>query len=90
MNMPKFTAEASLYNVSAHYPATTKAAACGGLVQPAGPFSSALLEESVTLRSCWRYKCWLHDTSPGAPFPPHPVWICGFDWVCSLSAPGGV
>lgn len=35
MNMPKFTAEASLYNGNTHYRATAKTAAYNGLVQHA-------------------------------------------------------
>jgi hypothetical protein len=35
MSIPGFTAEASLYNVSARYRATAEAAVYGGLVQPA-------------------------------------------------------
>jgi hypothetical protein len=36
MNMPGFTAEASLFNVSTCYRATAQAIVYGGLVQPAG------------------------------------------------------
>ena len=35
MNMPGFTAEASLYNVNERYQATAQATVYGGLVQPA-------------------------------------------------------
>ena len=41
MNTPKFTAEASLYNHNLHYKATTDPGICGGVVQPASPFSNA-------------------------------------------------
>ena len=36
MNMPGFTAEASLFNGDMHYQATTAATVYGGIVQPAG------------------------------------------------------
>ena len=39
MNIPGFTAEASLFNVSTRYQATAEASFYGGIVQPAGPFS---------------------------------------------------
>jgi hypothetical protein len=39
MNIPGFTAEASLFNSNMHYQATTEATVYGGIVQPAGPFS---------------------------------------------------
>jgi hypothetical protein len=35
MNMPGFTAEASLFSVSTRYQATAEATVYGGLVQPA-------------------------------------------------------
>jgi len=35
MNMPGFTAEASLFNGDMHYQATTAATVYGGFVQPA-------------------------------------------------------
>ena len=39
MNMPGFTAEASLYNGNVRYQSTTEATRYGGLVQPAQVFS---------------------------------------------------
>ena len=39
MNIPGFTAEASLFNVGTRYQATTEASFYGGIVQPASPFS---------------------------------------------------
>ena len=42
MNMPGFTAEASLYNVNERYQATAQDTVYGGLVQPAGPFSDRI------------------------------------------------
>jgi hypothetical protein len=39
MNMPGFTAEASLLNSDMHYQSTAKATVYGGIVQLASPFS---------------------------------------------------
>ena len=36
MNMPKFTAESSLYNSNLHYQSTSEATFYDGVVQPAG------------------------------------------------------
>jgi hypothetical protein len=98
MNMPGFTAEASLYNVSTRYRATAEATVYGGIVRPAGsgllsdpygssvPFLSTQLffpdRPIVPYRLCWRYGCRWVDLSPGLPFPPHIVQRCGFEWVC--------
>ena len=41
MNIPKFTAETSLYKHKLHYQATTDPRIGGGVVRPASPFSSA-------------------------------------------------
>ena len=41
MNMPGFTAEASLYNGNARYQATAEASFYGGIVQPAQLFSDS-------------------------------------------------
>jgi hypothetical protein len=86
MNIPGFTAEASLYNVSTRYRATAEAGFYGGLVQPAFDWSflfSELFFPDRPLRLCrWRYGCRWVDLSPGLPFPPHFVQRCGFEWVC--------
>jgi len=42
MNIPGFTAEASLCNGNVRYHATTEATFHGGLVQPASPFSDRI------------------------------------------------
>jgi hypothetical protein len=75
MNIPGFTAEASLYNVSARYRATAEASFYGGIVQPAGsdvfdpggssvPFLSTQLFSPYL--SCWfPYLGWcVENTSP--------------------------
>jgi hypothetical protein len=75
MNMPRFTAEASLYNVSARYRATAKAAVYGGLVQPAG--SDVLSDPSGSLPVL----------STELFHPDWPVWC--FKRVCKDIAPAG-
>jgi hypothetical protein len=80
MNMPGFTAEASLYDVSTRYRATAEASFYGGPVQPAG--SEVFFPNPSILSSCWRYVWQFVDTSPGAPFPPNLVWFYGLKWVC--------
>jgi hypothetical protein len=41
MNIPGFTAEASLFNSDVRYQSTAKATVCGGIVQLASSFSDA-------------------------------------------------
>jgi hypothetical protein len=86
MNMPGFTAEASLYNVNERYQATADAPHYGVVVQPAINYSEiadkfyggslgALLGDPQ-LR-CWRFGCtWV--VKP--PYPPTCIW--GLQWVC--------
>ena len=65
MNMPGFTAEASLYNGNVRYQSTTEATRYGGLVQPAQVFSDVF----YTDRPIWCLKCHWVDLPPyGKPF----------------------
>ena len=64
MNIPGFTAEASLYNVSARYRATAEAAVYGGLVQPA--LSDRI--ELYPIRWCLKWDCF--------DIPPYYAPIC--------------
>lgn len=69
MNIPGFTAEASLYNGDVRYRAAAEATVYGGHVQPASRFSDVTYQErSVLSRNhyfgsdvydpCyWRYRC---------------------------------
>lgn len=68
MNVPGFTAEASLYNVSARYRATAEASSYGGLVQPAG---SPVFDPDRPIW-CLRYVCAFWD--------PNEPWHC-WGWV---------
>lgn len=78
--MPGFTAEASLYNASTRYRATSEAAVHGGLVQPAGPFSDyATVDRSLpflgpvyTPRPIWCLRRRCQDVAPPG-YPPHLV-----------------
>lgn len=45
MNIPGFSAEASVFNVATRYQATAKGTFYSGLVQPAGPFSTVFHPE---------------------------------------------
>ena len=72
MNMPGFTAEASLFNGDVRYQATTAATVYGGSVQPA-------ISDVYTLRKfdlCrLEYRCQIY----------HPVFGCllgGWEYVC--------
>jgi hypothetical protein len=70
MNMPGFTAEASLFNGDIHYQATTAATVYGGLVQPA-------ISDVYTLHNFCHleYGCQIY----------HPVFGCqlwGWKYVC--------
>ena len=75
MNIPGFTAEASLYNVSTRYRATAKANFYGGLVQTAGsgvlsdpggssmPFLSTQLFDRSRPVWCIRNECAFWDAN---------------------------
>ena len=70
MNMPGFTAEASLFNGDIHYQTTTTATVYGGLVQPA-------ISDLYILRNFCHleYRCYFY----------HPVFGClfgGWEYVC--------
>jgi hypothetical protein len=72
MNMPGFTAEASLFNGDVHYQATTAATVYGGFVQPA--FSDVYTLRKFDLCRL-EYRCQIY----------HPVFGCllgGWEYVC--------
>jgi len=74
MNIPGFTAEASLYNVSTCYWVTAKANFYGGLVQPA---------DSGVLSDPYGSSALFHSTQ--LFFPDHPVWC--LKWKCAFKYP---
>ena len=71
MNMPGFTAEASLYNVNERYQATAQATVYGGLVQPAGPFSTVFRPDRPIF--CLKRVC--KDVAPAGHVPQ---LVCNF------------
>lgn len=73
MNMPGFTAEASLLNSDVHYQATTVATVYGGLVQPA--ISDVFTPRQPVFLCRLEYRCQIY----------HPVFGCllkGWEYVC--------
>jgi hypothetical protein len=92
MNIPGFTAEASLYKTSECYRIATEADRTSGVVHPAQssfPSGAAsilvgdrFLSPVIFPKLCLVYRCRWKDVSPGAPFPPRIVWDCGFEWIC--------
>jgi hypothetical protein len=83
MNIPGFTAEASLLNSDMHYQATTAATVYGGLVQPAifdvstprQPGISDLFTTTFPPYCRFEYRCQIY----------HPVFGCllkGWEYVC--------
>jgi hypothetical protein len=91
MNIPGFTAEASLFNSNMHYRAITEATVYGGIVQPAGPFSGVFNPFSNVFNpdepvlsifrpgwgNCLKRVCSLNEYYPGFP-----VWECR--WVSAI------
>lgn len=74
MNMPGFTAEASLLNSDMYYQATTVATVYGGFVQPAISDVFTLRQYPVFLCRL-EYRCQIY----------HPVFGCllqGWEYVC--------
>ena len=65
MNMPRFTAEASLFNVGTRYQATAEAPFYSGLVQPAGPFSTVVHRDRPIF--CLKRVC--KDVAPAGQRP---------------------
>jgi hypothetical protein len=66
MNIPGFSAEASLYNGNVRYRVTTEATVYGGNVQPAFPFSDRINPDRPVLSivppgwgNCLKRRCWL-------------------------------
>jgi hypothetical protein len=79
MNMPGFTAEASLLNSDMHYQATTAATVYGEFVQPAlfqPRFDELYVPKPIF---CLRLYC---PPGQGAPRVPMCFWVVGiFNWV---------
>lgn len=75
MNMPGFTAEASLFSVSTRYQATAEATVYGGMVQPAQVSDVfypdrpvlGLFDLSSPYLYCWKLRCFVE---------PHVGRIC--------------
>ena len=87
INMPGFTAEASLYNGIVRYQSTTMAAFYGGIVQPAGPFSDVVSDPSGSSfphifprgwGNCLKRVCIPHF-HPLLPWP-----VCEYIWVSAI------
>ena len=74
MNIPGFTAEASLYNGNTRYRAAAEDSFYGGLVQPAG---SGVLSDP--------YGSSVPFLSTQLFFPDHPVWC--LTWKCAKTYP---
>lgn len=87
MNIPGFTAEASLYNSNVPYQSTTEATVYGGIVQPAGPFSDVFDPNRPVpgifhpgWGNCLKYVCSFPEYYPGFP-----VRECR--WVVAICQP---
>ena len=82
MNIPGFTAEASLYNVNERYQAITDAPHYGGIVQPAAD----PVEQHVPVfsRPSFLDRCFLIYTCRFIQVPGHPLPIpdCRWERVC--------
>lgn len=78
MNMPGFTAEASLFNGDMHYQATTATTVHGGVVRPAlfgGRVSDIYVPQTPYLLCHLEYRCQIYD----------PVFGCvvrAWEYVC--------
>jgi hypothetical protein len=80
MNMPGFTAVASLFNVSANYQTTAEATVYGGIVRPAGDvFLPDRPPPSITPV---RWNCLKRVCTVSEHYPGFPVWECR--WVPSI------
>jgi hypothetical protein len=82
MNIPGFTAEASLYNGNARYQATTEATVYGGIVQPAQGdvfYPDRPVFSIIPFRwgNCLKRVCTRHEYYPGFP-----VWEC--QWIHTI------
>ncbi len=82
MNIPGFTAEASLYNGNARYQATAEANFYGGIVQPAQ--SDVFDPDRPIPHLCsWGYGCrWILISTDRFTGIPHFDYRCGVMWVC--------
>jgi hypothetical protein len=81
MNMPGFSAEASLYNGNVRYQATAGASSDGGIVQPAHAIEfdpNAPIPTSCLAYRC-RYVIVSIDRLTGIP---RLEYRCGFVWIC--------
>ena len=83
MNMPGFTAEASLHNGNVRYQATAEASFYGGLVQPASPFSDRIgLDQDRPYLS--RYPRWNCFKRVCIPRDVHGLSYCEWRWVHAI------
>lgn len=57
MNIPGFTAEASLYNGKVCYQTATKAGCYGGIVQPALTLIDVIRADPREFSYCWELRC---------------------------------
>ncbi|NOT85280.1 MAG: hypothetical protein HOP02_11005 [Methylococcaceae bacterium] len=78
MNIPGFTAEASLHQLSGYNYTAIEGFRAIGFIQPA----ATIFSDRISARRCWAFRCRWIDVSPGAPYPPKLVQHCGIDWVC--------
>jgi hypothetical protein len=74
MNMPGFTAEASLLNSDMRYQATTVAAVCGEFIQPAGMFDVYTPRQPPFLCRL-EYRCRIYGYD-------QPFQLCSWVYVC--------
>jgi hypothetical protein len=75
MNIPGFTAEASLYNGNVRYQSTTEATVYGGLVQPA---SDLIYQDRPYLYRPFRWNCLKYVCCPYVP----PEWPLRVEQKC--------
>ena len=80
MNVPSFTADASLSKTEDAYREDGEHDFGGDAIQPAQFFTGPVTENSLAL--CVVYRCRWVDVSPGAPYPPRLVWRCRHEWIC--------
>lgn len=84
MNIPGFTAEASLYNINERYRATTDVPHYDGVVQPAisadltkDVLSGFSQSDLINVARCFRYRCFYEIDVYG-----HISRHCGWTYVC--------
>jgi hypothetical protein len=82
MNMPGFTAEASLFSVSTRYQAAAEATVYGGLVQPARGSDMFNPDRPIPRLCSWGYGCRWIPTFIDQLGIQHFYYHCGVMWVC--------